>query len=78
MEKMMMIGVEGRRGARRTRCGEYERRRIWICYDDYVRFGTLVAIWTTRVPTMRVASWVIALLRDAMGSMFSAAARWFR
>jgi hypothetical protein len=63
------IGVEVRRGARRMRCGEYEQR-IWICWEDYVRFGTLVAIWTTRIPTMRVASWVISLIKDATGRWF--------
>ena len=55
------IGVEGRE-TRRMGCGKCERRRVWICWEDYVRLGTLAVTWTTRVPTMRVASWVAALL----------------
>src|SRR5579863_2970681 len=62
------IGVEGRE-TRRMGCGNCERRRVW---EDYVRLGTLVVTWTTRVPTMRVASWVVALFKDAMRRVWAA------
>lgn len=47
-----MVG-EGRREGRRMGCEDRERT---ICWGDYVPLGTAVVTWTTRVPTMRVAS----------------------
>jgi len=64
--------AEGQREGRRMGCEDCERT---ICWVDYVPLGTIAVTWTTRVPTMRVASWAIALF-TSLQCVFGAVSVW--